>query len=169
MNLTRHFTLEELTHSDTAVRLGINNAPPAEVVEHLRVTAQGLEVCRDILQVPIIVSSGFRCEALERILCAKDYAAWCARRGLAENELTWAQYFEVKGHPRGWCADWTAPAFGNPKACIRALLNGRPPLKFDQLIEEGTWAHSGFAPAMRGQVLTAHFVDGRPTYTAGVT
>lgn len=166
MNLTAHFTLEELTHSDTAVRLGIYNTPPLDVLANLRVTAEGLERCRDILLVPIIVHSGFRCLELERILCAKDYSAWCARRGLAENDLTWAQYFEVKGHPRGWCADWTAPAFGDPKAVIRKLISAG--LKFDQLIEEGTWVHSSFAPAMRGQVLTAHFVDGRPTYTQGL-
>lgn len=169
MNLTAHFTLEELVHSDTAIRLGINNAPPIDIVPNLRVTAEGLERCRDILGVPIIVLSGYRCPELERILCAKDYSAWCARRGLAENNLTWAQYFEVKGHPRGWCADFIAPAFGDPLAVIRALLRAEPPLKFDQLIQEGTWVHKSVAPAMRQQVLTAHFVDGRPTYTAGVT
>ncbi len=49
MNLTAHVTLEELVHSDTAVRLGINNTPPMEVVERLRTTAHGLEWARDIL------------------------------------------------------------------------------------------------------------------------
>ena len=36
MNLTRNFTLSELTKSDTAIRKGINNNPNAEQVEKLK-------------------------------------------------------------------------------------------------------------------------------------
>jgi hypothetical protein len=81
MKLTDHFTLEELTDSDTAVRLGIDNTPPPAIRPHLEVLAQGLEEVRRILGQPIIVRSGYRCEALEKVLCAKDYAAWCERHG----------------------------------------------------------------------------------------
>ena len=44
MNLTRNFTLSELTKSDTAIRKGINNNPSAEQVEKLK------SLCENILQ-----------------------------------------------------------------------------------------------------------------------
>ena len=40
-------------------------------------------------------------------------------------------------------------------------------IRFDQLIQEGTWVHISFDPQMRGQALTAHFVNGKATYTQG--
>tara|TARA_Y100000004_G_scaffold43644_1_gene47836 strand:- start:36398 stop:36655 length:258 start_codon:yes stop_codon:yes gene_type:complete len=44
MNLSRNFTLSELTKSDTAIRKGINNNPNAEQVEKLKL------LCENILQ-----------------------------------------------------------------------------------------------------------------------
>ena len=44
MDLSRNFTLSELTKSDTAIRRGINNNPNAEQIEKLK----GL--CENILQ-----------------------------------------------------------------------------------------------------------------------
>ena len=40
MELTRNFTLEELTKSDTAIRKGINNNPNAEQIEKLKVLCE---------------------------------------------------------------------------------------------------------------------------------
>ena len=44
MNLSRNFSLSELTKSDTAIRKGINNNPNAEQVEKLKL------LCENILQ-----------------------------------------------------------------------------------------------------------------------
>ena len=60
MNLTRNFTLSELTKSDTAIRNGINNNPNAEQVEKLKA------LCENILQPVrdhfgrVKITSGFR-------------------------------------------------------------------------------------------------------------
>jgi hypothetical protein len=43
-----------------------------------------------------------------------------------------------------------------------------PQILFDQLIQEGTWIHFSVAPTMRQQILTAHFADGKATYTDGL-
>ena len=43
MNLTRNFTLSELTKSDTAIRKGINNNPSPEQIEKLK------SLCENIL------------------------------------------------------------------------------------------------------------------------
>ena len=165
MNISEHFTLEELSFSDTAVRLGIDNTPPPEIVQHLALNAAGLEQIRLVTGSALIVHSGFRCEALERVLTAKDYAAWCARHG-KDPATAWPEYFERKAHPKGYATDFTCPAFGTPLEIIRAVKSSG--IKFDQLIEEGTWAHASFDPKMRGEILTATFKDGTPTYTSGV-
>lgn len=176
-NLTPHFTLEELTHSATALRLGIDNTPAAEIVENLRVLAGGLETAREILGgLSIRVNSGYRCEALERILAAKDFEAWCARRGLRRDEAAWRYYMDGdavqsvggwagKAHPWGWAADWTCPAFGTPLLVVRHLAKSS--MSFDKLIQEGTWVHSSWHPWRRREVLTAQFVGGTPSYKVG--
>jgi hypothetical protein len=44
-----------------------------------------------------------------------------------------------------------------------------PMIQFDQVIQEGAWVHFSVAPAMRQQVLTAHFVGGVARYQEGVS
>jgi zinc D-Ala-D-Ala carboxypeptidase len=64
MNLSRNFTLQELTKSDTAVRLGVDNNPNANQIEKLKL------LCENILQPvrdhfgPVTITSGFRSPAL---------------------------------------------------------------------------------------------------------
>ena len=41
-----HFTLAELTHSNTATRLDIDNTPLAEEIANLKILAEGLEQVR---------------------------------------------------------------------------------------------------------------------------
>ena len=53
MKLSRHFTLAELTASDTARQLNIGNKPTAEHLANLRALALGLEQVRNILGVPL--------------------------------------------------------------------------------------------------------------------
>ncbi len=165
MKLTEHFSLEELTLSDTAVRLGIDNEPSAEIRANLEVLAKGLEQIRRALKHPVLIRSGYRCERLERVLCAKDFAAWCGRHG-RDAKKAWPEYFDRKAHPRGYAADFVCPAFGAPVEIVRKLNAAK--LRFDQLIEEGTWVHVSFDPRLRGELLTARFAaDGTPSYSAG--
>ena len=63
--LSPHFTLKEFTKSPTAIKLGIKNIPPQEVVENLKRLCKGtLEPLREKLGLPIIITSGFRTKAL---------------------------------------------------------------------------------------------------------
>ena len=48
--------------------------------------------------------------------------------------------------------------FAAPLGICRVIAGSA--LKFDQLIEEGTWVHISFAPAMRRQVLTKNPAGG---------
>jgi putative chitinase len=162
MMLSQHFSLEELSASSTAVRLGIDNTPPPDVVPHLVVLANGLEHVRDELNHPVQVDSGYRCEALERVLCAKDFRVWSARYAGPADDNAWSLYFMRKAHPQGYAGDITCAAFGPPAAVFEKLRTSA--IMFDQLILEGDWVHASFAPALRGQVLSATFKDGVPSY-----
>lgn len=67
MKISQNFTLEELTASATAKRLKINNNPSAKEVENLVLLVENiLQPLRDKYGKPIVVTSGYRCEALNR-------------------------------------------------------------------------------------------------------
>ena len=61
----KHFTPDEMIHSDTADRLGIDNAPTGDVTDNLdRLVTRVLDKLRDGWGRPIIVTSGYRCKEL---------------------------------------------------------------------------------------------------------
>lgn len=61
MNLTKNFTLEELTNSSTAKQKKLDNTPTKEVIENLtKLATTVLQPLREAFNAPIIVSSGYR-------------------------------------------------------------------------------------------------------------
>lgn len=63
----KYFTLHELTKSETASRLGISNEPTAEECAALIALADNvLDPARKKYGKPIFVSSGYRCQALNK-------------------------------------------------------------------------------------------------------
>lgn len=61
------FTLEELTKSSTAKRLKIDNTPNTEILKNLQYGVDMvLDPLRRIIQKPIIITSGYRCEKLNK-------------------------------------------------------------------------------------------------------
>ena len=66
MKLTEHFTLEELTNSPTANRLHIDNFPSDTIISSLMELSELLEKIRNIYNKPIVVTSGYRCEKLNK-------------------------------------------------------------------------------------------------------
>jgi zinc D-Ala-D-Ala carboxypeptidase len=145
MMLSEHFNLNEFTASETATRKGIDNTPPAVVTERLRMLAATLEQVRSLLgNNSIRISSGYRCLALNRAIGSGDLSA----------------------HVLGYAVDFTCPKFGTPKEVANKIAES--PIKFDQLIYEGTWIHLSVDPRNRREVLTAHFGKGKTKYTKGI-
>lgn len=146
--LSANFTLAELTASATAARQGLDNTPPAEVLETLRATARRMEEVRRLLgDRPIIVTSGYRSLAVNKAVGGSTASA----------------------HMTGHAVDFTCPAFGTPSAVARHLAKHLPAGSFDQIIEEfGRWVHIGFGPGTRGQLLTARKASGRTVYSSGI-
>ena len=65
--LTKHFTLEEFSHSSTAKARGIDNTVPKQLVPALRnLCERVLEPLRERVKEPVIISSGYRCPALNK-------------------------------------------------------------------------------------------------------
>lgn len=136
--------MEELTHSETAVRKGIDNTPDADAMENLLILAGHLEDVRELLDHPITISSGYRSPKLNAAIGGSINSAHC----------------------RGEAADFICPAFGTPREIVLAISGSD--LQFDQVIWEGTWVHFGIGEKMRREVLTATFEGGKARYSIGV-
>ena len=65
--ITKNFTYDELIYSPTANRLGIDNTPSPEEKEKLiKLAKEILQPIRDRWGSAIVVTSGYRCEALNK-------------------------------------------------------------------------------------------------------
>ena len=144
--MTPHFSLDELTFSDTAVRLGINNnVTDPTILSNLHELAVGLEQIRDLLNAPLHINSGYRCLLLN---------------GAVKGSINSA-------HMQGWAADFTCRLFGTPLEIVKEVTKAG--IKVDQIIQEGAWVHVSFSPQMRNLVMTATFNKfGTPAYSTGV-
>jgi len=140
MELSKNFTISELTKSQTAERRGITNIPDATAVYNLKLLAE------NILQ-PIrneygsfMVSSGYRCPELSiSIGSSKD-----------------------SQHCKGQAADFEVANVDNYDLAVWIKEN----LEFDQLILEcytggnSGWVHCSYAENGRKEVLTYDRLNG---------
>lgn len=135
MQLSEHFSLEELVASETAARLGIDNTPSDALIAHMRLyLVPGLERLRTLFDAPVHINSGYRSQALN---AAIPGAAWNSQ------------------HTLGEAADILVPAYGAPFAvCQRVIGSG---IAFDQVIFEygnNGWCHVSFSASPRRSVLS---------------
>ncbi len=143
MQLSANFSLEQLTASETALARGIDNRPPAEIIENLRLLAAGLEQAQSVLGYPLEVSSGYRCPELNIAIGGAEKSQHCF----------------------GLAADFTCPSFGTPLEIAAALRDSG--IRFDQcILEFGRWVHLSFSPEPRGRMLTIH--DPKEGYLVGL-
>lgn len=150
MQLSEHFTLEEMTFSAAAARLGIDNTPAsAAIVENLVHVAATMEIVRTLLGAkPINVHSGYRSLPLNH-----------AVGGVA-----------TSAHCRGLACDFVCPDFGEPITIARAILFSIDQIEFDQLILEYGWVHIGLPDVgvpPRWQALTKR--SAAAPYQLGIT
>ncbi|MBQ6767081.1 MAG: peptidase M15 [Prevotella sp.] len=69
IKLSEHFTLQELCHSRTAERQQLPNTPlPCHVMRLKNLCVQVLEPVRRHVGQPVLVTSGYRCEAVNRLV-----------------------------------------------------------------------------------------------------
>jgi uncharacterized protein YcbK (DUF882 family) len=117
MNLSEHFTLQELTHSDAAIRHGWENNPDANEINNLTRLAELLEQVRSVLNKPIMINSGFRSKQVNDSVGSKD----------------------TSQHRIGCAADIRVPNMTPSQVCEAIKASN---IQFDQLIREfDSWTH----------------------------
>lgn len=141
MNLSEHFTLDEATYSETAVRLGINNQPNDKQLANMKTAAACLEELRNV-SGPLRINSWLRLPDVNVAVGGS----------------------KVSSHMDGWAIDVSSSKHTPYQLCQLVKQSG---IKFDQMIHEfGRWMHISFAPEMRQQELTIFKPEGK--YKPGI-
>jgi hypothetical protein len=144
MNISQHFTMEEVVFSQTAVRKGIDNRLPPELMENVKRQAYLMEQVRATLGTAIHITSWYRCHELNAAIGGSSKSV----------------------HPIGLACDFVS-SYGTPLQICKELEHA---VDYDQLIDEGTWVHIGLSlEPLRHEVLTARFPNGKAVYTKGLT
>ncbi len=147
MMLSTHFSLSELTKSETATRKGIDNTPNGTEIENLIILCNEiLEPVREHYGVPFVPNSGYRGLDLNRAIGSSDKSQ----------------------HVTGNAVDFEVPGFDNKEVALWVMEN----CDFDQLIlefyKEGEptsgWVHCSY-DASKTHRKSARIFDGR-TWTA---
>jgi len=116
-----NFSISELIKSDTATKYGINNMPNLQQLDNmLKLIVLCLQPIRDKLNKPMMVTSGFRCEQLNKLV------------GGAKT----SQHLEGK-----------AVDFIVPNASISSVIDfiKKSGIEYDQLINEyDKWVHISY-------------------------
>lgn len=115
MNLSEHFSLEELTHTDHRT---LDNTPNEAELANLKRLAEFLEkVKHELYDKPIMVNSAFRSKAVNDAVGSKD----------------------TSQHRTGCAADIRVPGM-TPDEVVKAIIASG--LRFDQVIREfDRWTH----------------------------
>jgi hypothetical protein len=118
MQLSEHFSLAELTASETADRLNIDNTPnPSEMANLVRLAVFLEEVKTVLGGKPIMINSAFRCKEVNDAVGSKD----------------------TSQHRIGCAADIRVPSM-TPDEVVKAIIASG--IGFDQIIREfDRWTH----------------------------
>ena len=123
MEISEHFTLSELTDSATATRKNISEqfTPSDAVIQNLKkLCINTLEDIRDLFKAPIIITSGYRCNRLNREIGS-----------VAKSQ-----------HTEGKAADFRIYGYTIEEIYLR-IKNSR--IDYDQLIQEfDSWVHISY-------------------------
>jgi hypothetical protein len=139
--LSEHFSLDEATYSETAIRLHINNQPNEQQLENMKIAAKHLEEVRNVTGA-LRVNSWLRLSDVNVAVGGS----------------------KVSSHMDGWAIDCSSNSHTPFELCKLVKEAG---IKFDQMIHEyGRWMHISFAPEMRQQELTIYKPEGK--YKQGI-
>ena len=151
MKLSKNFSLNELTKSQTAIRMGIDNTSDTEQLVNLAVLVQQiLQPCREQFG-SISINSGLRVLKLNQAIGSSDKSQ----------------------HTKGEAADFEAHSISNRR--LAEWIEEK--LDFDQLILEypgpdprDGWVHCSYKRdgGNRKQVLTAVKEGGKTVYKKGL-
>ena len=151
MNLSTNFTLAEMTRSDTALRLGLENTASQEQISNMQALAVNvLQRVRDHFDMPVKINSGLRTLLVNRAVGSKDNSAHV--KGMAADIET--------GVPNAVLAQWIVDNCDFRQVILEFYTPGIP---------DSGWVHVSFNPDdNKKQVLTAAKQDGKTVYLPGL-
>jgi len=154
MKLSEHLNLSEVTKSDTAKRLGIDNNPTSKHLANLKLLAENIfEPIRKHFNKPIFLSSGYRSKALNSAVPGSS---------------------STSQHCSGEALDLDQDDKQTGVTNVMVFNYIKDNVNFDQLIWEfGTdknpdWVHVSYSHTgkQRKQILKATRVNGKPIYSS---
>ena len=155
---TPHFAELEFIESATARKYGIDNRPTPEVVANLkRLCENTLEPLREALGLPVVITSGYRCKALNDIITHHSHTSQHLYGQAADFYVGWCS--TLKG--RGQSGPSTGPeSYSSPRELlIKAfrLIITHESIDFDQLILYPNFIHVSYASkeTNRHNIMTA--------------
>ena len=142
-SLSPHFELREFTESATARKHGITNIPPPEAVVNLRCLCEGcLEPLREALQLPVVITSGFRTKALN------DMVGHSSKR--SQHMLGQAADFYIPVQGEGVTVNGSLSRRELLIKAFREILTN-PKIDYDQLILYPTFIHVSYVSKERNR------------------
>jgi hypothetical protein len=152
MNLTKNFTLSELTKSETALRRGLNNEPTQETISALQLLAvKVLQPVRDHYAKGVKVNSGYRSPEVNAAVGGSKTSDHC--KGQAAD-------IEIAGVPNKELALYIRDNLEYTQLILEAYTEGVP---------DSGWVHVSYDPTnLKKQVMTAKFVNGKAVYSNGI-
>ena len=150
--LTANFSLHELTKSETALRMGFDNAPDAEATENLRLLCEKvLQPVRDHYGKGVKVNSGFRSPESNAAVGGSKTSDHCLGR---------AADIEIPGVPNAELAQWIMDNLDYTQLILEFYTPGIP---------DSGWVHVSYDPDnLKKQELTATKVAGKTQYLPGL-
>lgn len=137
-DLSPHFSLIEMTKSQTAARRGIDNRPgPAEIERLKLLCTHVLEPVRTHFGRPVTINSGYRGPQLNRAVGGSSTSQHC--KGEAAD-------IEIPGVPNGEIAQWIRDNLTFDQLILEAYVKGQP---------SSGWVHVSYkADGCRADCLT---------------
>jgi hypothetical protein len=151
MQLSKNFSLEEMTKSQTAIRFSMDNTPDAECIEAMKALCQKvLEIIRENLG-EVQVNSGYRSPEVNKAIGGMPTSQHC--RGEAAD-------IEVPGVANVDLAKWISAKCDFDQLILECYTSGEP---------ESGWVHVSYKPTgNRKIILTSHVARGRMQYQTGL-
>lgn len=152
MNLSKNFTLAEMTKSETALRHGIDNTPGEAEIAALKLLAEKvLQPVRDHFGKGVKVNSAYRSPAANQKVGGSPTSDHC--RGQASD-------IEIPGVPNAELAEWIRDNLEFRQLILEFYTPGVP---------DSGWVHVSYvADDNKKQVLTATKKDGKTVYLEGL-
>jgi len=152
MNLTKNFTLAEMTKSETALRHGIDNTPGEQEICALKVLAENvLQPIRDHFQKGVKINSAYRSPEVNQKVGGSRTSDHC--RGQAAD-------IEIPGVANAELAQWIVDNLEFRQVILEFYTQGIP---------DSGWVHVSYVPEdNKKQVLTATKKDGKTVYLNGL-